>query len=349
MRENEKQKYNVDDYDKYFVEDAKERPLGVTPAQRLDAALGVSDEFAMDSRGVYYKKDMGKEFKLQPLPGTGVLPKDAESIATILGDNANLAFAETVGSHKFEYIERKNLYNTEVLAMPDSPRALRQAELRKEHTKKVESLEKEGYYLTSGPKAIGTRQVLKDYKVEEWVYLCCSLGAGVPSMVAAIDCTINRIAYEKNRYQERNVNLVHLMDTMMELMEHKEMLLNIYVLNKIFAGLVKTKEEQEVFLCVIQKSKPSNTIDGAKLRTAYRTRRNLIRRFREWCLVRGYTSEWFYDHFADVPAVRYACENVDIKKRVAELDVNRTKEQAQIKKEMEKEARKNQKSKLKKC
>ena len=157
--------------------------------------------------------------------------------------------------------------------------------------------------------ATKTQEKLKAFTLEEWVVMVCRLFDAMPSLINLMDLDIRRIAYTSPVLTAKGMTTIHQLEMMLESKERKEQYLNIYVLNQDFAELLKNDEERKVFRYVLQgspgKIKKKN---GQKLRTAYRIRRNILNRLKEFCISHGFSQDWFYDHFSCLPPVLYLAE-----------------------------------------
>ena len=160
---------------------------------------------------------------------------------------------------------------------------------------------------------------LKNFSLEIWILMVCRIYKSIPNLIALIDLDVKRIAYNSPRLSERGMSTIKQLESLQKMVDRKEQYLNLYVLNKLFAGMLENEMEREVFLIVFQRSKDMRQLESQKLRTAYRVRRNILKRFKEFCLTKGYDANWFYNHFSGLSPVRYFAEVHDNDKRLEEL------------------------------
>lgn len=234
--------------------------------------------------------------------------KNHQPFDRICGEMFDFYFSKMVGSQRFEDDMGDSLGKVEVLKLTKSETAKALHEKKKAANDRELNLKKNISQATKGEKfkkELSTLEKLKSMSEDEWIMCILRLFKTIPLLISAIDLDVKRIAYNSGRYNAMHVTTITQMETILQLNDKKEMLLNMYVLNKLLAGLCLTYEERMVFLCVMQRSMGSDKITSQKLRTAYRTRRRLLRRFREFLLKRGYDAGWFYDHFSFLPCVHY--------------------------------------------
>lgn len=252
---------------------------------------------------------------------------ETQTLKQIFGKMFDYVYSGDVCSYKFEDRYSKTFPRLEVMKLSrgecGKKMAKRAEESTRENENRIKNKLKENP--NSLPKTVASCQKIKDMSVDEWILCVINLFKSIPPLVTLIDLDVKRIAFNSGRYNVKHCSTISQIETILRLKEQKEMLLNIYVLNKFFAGLTLNYQERMVFLCVMQKSLPAEKITSQKLRTAYRTRRVMLRRFREFCLRRGYTAEWFYNHFAFLPCVKYYVENTKAKedKHLKELEMEK--------------------------
>ena len=163
---------------------------------------------------------------------------------------------------------------------------------------------------------------LKNTSLEVWIAMVCRVYKSLESMISALDIDFKRIVFNSARLSERGMTTIKQLEHLAQIRAVKDQYMNLYVLNKMWANLLKTRDERLVFLVVLQRAVKTNKLTSQKLRTAYRIRRNIIKRFKEFCLVKGYDQEWFFEHFCEIPAIRYFAEHHDTEKRIEEIRLN---------------------------
>lgn len=171
------------------------------------------------------------------------------------------------------------------------------------------------------PKKRDTLEYLKNYPVDEWILLVTRLYKALTNLLKLIDLEVESIVVNSPRLAERGQSTIKQLEELIQYRDYKIELINVYCLNKIFAGLLENDYEREIFLVVMQRKKQLKQIESQKLRTAYRKRREILKRLREYCIVHGMDRNWFYEHFAWLPIVQYYAENHDYDKRIAELNM----------------------------
>jgi len=147
---------------------------------------------------------------------------------------------------------------------------------------------------------------LKAFTLEDWIKVVCRLFDAMPSMINLMDIDIKRIAYTSPVLSAKGMSTLKQLEMLLQSKERKEQYLNIYVLNQMFIERLKNDEERKIFRHVLQAAPGSiKKRYGDKLRKAYRLRKNIINRCKEYCYSMGYDEDWFYGHFAQLPPVLY--------------------------------------------
>ena len=161
-------------------------------------------------------------------------------------------------------------------------------------------------------------KTLKEMNEEDWIALVCNLFDVMPSLINLEDLDINRVAFTSPVLSAKGMSTCMQLEVLLQAKERKEQYLNIYVLNKMFAKLLKNDDERAVFKYILQGNDESvRKVFGSKLRTAYRLRNKLLLRIKDYCLSKGYDRVWFYDHFAELPPIMCAVEE-----KLAEVEEN---------------------------
>ena len=157
--------------------------------------------------------------------------KDRQSFSDIFGSK-NTWFVEGIGNLRFDKENKNALVGVEVLKFVDGEEAQKKRLGR--HDKRIEKEENELKKHKLNPQKINI-EVTKKAKamtLDEWIILSCMLFRGIPSLVTALDMDIKRIAFNSGRYLQKGCSTVCQLESIIEMKEQKEMLLNIYVLNK---------------------------------------------------------------------------------------------------------------------
>lgn len=191
--------------------------------------------------------------------------------------------------------------------------------------KQKELYEVDAKALREARKSIKKKDVLnylKNYPIDEWILLITRLYKALTNLLKLIDLQVESIVVNSNRLQEKGIGTIQQLEELILYQDYKVELLNAYCLNKMWAGLLEDDYEREIFLVVLQRKKQVRQIESQKLRTAYRKRREIVKRFREFCIIHGLDREWFYEHFAFLPIVQYYAEHHDYDKRIAEMRMN---------------------------
>lgn len=158
------------------------------------------------------------------------------------------------------------------------------------------------------------KQEMKDFDEDTWVVIVCRMAKAIPTLVELTDIEIKKLVYSSPQLSERGFSVVRQMEAILDAEYKKEQYLNILVLNKQFEGLIETKMEEQVFRCVLQRVKTIKAIESQKVRTAYRVKKNLINRLKNYCIKNGWDKNWFFEHFGELPPVKY-CVKMDEKKQ----------------------------------
>lgn len=162
---------------------------------------------------------------------------------------------------------------------------------------------------------------LKNFTIDEWIILLVKMYRAVPNLLKLVDLDVDNIIINSARLSDRGMGTIKQLEELISLKDQKIELLNVYALNQIFAGLLESPEDQEIFLAVMQKRKKLSGIESQKLRTAYRRQRNIIKKFREYAIVHGMDRFWFFEHFSVLPIVRYYAKRHNITKKSDELSL----------------------------
>lgn len=233
---------------------------------------------------------------------------EANVLSKILTSKQSYDFVKSISCEKLEEVNFNSLMKCDVQKTAGAPIS---EDLSKK--KVIENTET----VDNQPKSVTDR--IKDFSLEVWILMACRVFKSIPNLIALLDLDVKRIAFNSPRLSERGVSTIRQLEALTQYAERKEQYLNLYVLNKIFAGLLKSPLEREVFLIVFQRSKDIKQLESQKLRTAYRIRRTMLKRFKEFCLSRGYDKEWFFEHFGNLPPIRYFAEHHGTEKRLEEL------------------------------
>lgn len=162
---------------------------------------------------------------------------------------------------------------------------------------------------------------LRNFSVDEWIVLATRVYRAIPNLLKLIDLDVSNIVANSNKLSERGMGTIKQLEELIILKDQKVELLNLYCLNQIFAGLLTTDNEREIFLVCMQRKKHMSQLESQKLRTAYRKRREILKRFREYAIVHGMDRAWFFEHFAFLPVVKYYADRHDLIKKTEELNL----------------------------
>lgn len=146
---------------------------------------------------------------------------------------------------------------------------------------------------------------LQDMGLEEWVMVVCGLFRAMPTLIKLEDLDVINMAVSGPVLSAKGMTTIEQLEIMLQAKERKEQYLNIYVLNKMFAKLLKNDDEREVFKYLFLRPEKGSARKrfGSKLRNAYRIKSKLLSRFKGMCEEKGYGAVWFYYHFAELPPV----------------------------------------------
>ena len=259
----------------------------------------LSNEEQQLSADQFYLKDVQKTIS----EGEFFVSREGQNEGEKLPTGRIDKFEQSVFYKKFEKEHVKDFNRCEVKRKSNEELVI-QSDTERYVTKKANYKKRMGL-----EPATSVNKILKNYSLEEWVVLTCRLFDAMPSMINLMDIDIKRIAYTSPVLSAKGMSTIKQLEILMQSKERKEQYLNIYVLNQMFVGLLKNDEERKVFRYVLQGTTGSiKKRYGDRLRTAYRIRKNIINRCKEYCLSMGYDEDWFYCHFADLPPVHYVVE-----------------------------------------
>lgn len=158
--------------------------------------------------------------------------------------------------------------------------------------------------------------VLGKFSVEQWIETVCRYYRALPTLINLENVEINGRVMVSPKMSSYGVSAIKQLEKIVEIQSRKEQYLNMYALNKQFENLCINPKEVGIFKCLFQRCRCAREKYGTKIRTAYRTKEKMMSRFVSYCEMKGYSSPWFYSHFASLPVVCYDVGRRDLQAKL---------------------------------
>ena len=241
------------------------------------------------------------------------------TVRSLVKDPKAMEFVDSISCRQFEYDQKYSIRKAEILKNACDPMfadVRRRIWAERTEMRKLEDAKRPARPYDKIPTV---HEVMRSMKLEHWIVLITMMFKGIPKLVEIIDNDVKRIAFCSSELASKGYTTIQQVDMLVNYEERKSEYINAYVLNQMFASLMKTEMERDVFVCMLQKLEDVKKIKSQKLRTAYRHRRLVMKKCVEYCKANGFNEVWFYGHFAKLPAVQYYVETQPVAKRVKEL------------------------------
>lgn len=160
--------------------------------------------------------------------------------------------------------------------------------------------------------------ILGKFNVAQWIETVCWYYKLLPTFVNLENIEIKGRVMVSPKMSDSGISAIKQLEKIVEAQNRKEQYLNMYALNRQFENLCINSEEVKIFKCLFQRCRSIREEYGTKLRTAYRAKEKLMSRFLSYCKMKGYSSPWFYSHFAHLPMVSYDVGRRDYQNRTKE-------------------------------